>query len=109
MTMVTCLMMVGNGIRPQAASAQQGRSLAKRLLCADCGNSRADFSPNGHWMVFVDFSTRDSRFAICPRGGQAAPWRIPGTLRLDFPSVSRSAANRLSLERDGRIRAPNYG
>src|SRR5580700_850315 len=54
LTILACLIMVGNGIRPQAASAQQKHPLAKRLLCADCGDLEPDFSRDGRWMVFQD-------------------------------------------------------
>jgi Tol biopolymer transport system component len=49
--------MVGNGIRPQVASADQ--RFVKRLLCAECGDSEADFSRDGRQMVFTDWDSGD--------------------------------------------------
>ncbi len=43
--------------------------LAKRLLCADCGDQEADFSPDGRFMVFTDWDS-------------AATWR-PEKCRLE--------------------------
>ncbi len=34
-------------------------TLAKRRLCADCGDNEADFSPDGHLMVFTDWDSGD--------------------------------------------------
>jgi Tol biopolymer transport system component len=59
LTGLLCLVMAGSGIRPQVASAQQGKPLAKRLLCPDCGNWEAGFSQDGRWMVFTDSVTGD--------------------------------------------------
>jgi len=56
-TMVACLIMVGNGIRP--ASAQSAGAPAKRLLCTGCGDSEANFSPDGRLMVFTDWDSGD--------------------------------------------------
>lgn len=61
-TILACLMMAGNGIRPQAASAEQKRVLAKRLLCVDCGDSESDFSANGRLMTSVDFGSTGDIF-----------------------------------------------
>ena len=45
LTGLLCLIMVGNGIRPQVASAHQKHTLAKRLLCADCGDWERGLQP----------------------------------------------------------------
>jgi Tol biopolymer transport system component len=34
-------------------------TLAKRLLCADCGDSEADFSADGRWMAFTHWDSGD--------------------------------------------------
>ena len=48
LTMVVCLVMVGNGIRPQVASAQQHRPVVKRaLVLGPCGDREASFSRDG--------------------------------------------------------------
>jgi len=55
-TMLLCLVMVGNGVRPQAASAQGGPS--KRLVCNDnCGD--AYLSADGRFLLYTDWSTGD--------------------------------------------------
>jgi Tol biopolymer transport system component len=60
LTALLCLIMVGNGIRPQTASAQQKRALAKRLLCSGCGDLLpADLSRDGRLMVFTDWAAGD--------------------------------------------------
>ncbi len=54
-TILMCLIMVGNGIRP--AEAQQSRPIAKRLvISADAVDKDADFSPDGRSMVFTDWN-----------------------------------------------------
>jgi len=60
-TMLACLIMVGNGIRPVSAQQVRGSgTLAKRLLCAECVfNSEADFSSDGRLMVFTDWDSGD--------------------------------------------------
>jgi Tol biopolymer transport system component len=56
LTMLLCLVMVGNGIRPQVASAQGGPS--KRLVCNDnCGD--ASLSADGRFLLYTDWSTGD--------------------------------------------------
>ncbi len=103
MTMVMCLIMVGNGIRPEVASAQQGGSLAKRLLCPNCANAQADLSQNGRWMVFADWSTRDVAIRDMSTGQVKRLMANTGTAQARFPHIfTRFAANRLSLGRDGR-------
>ena len=58
-TMLLCLIMVGNGIRPVSAQQVRG-TLAKRLLCAECQfNNEADFSSDGRFMVFTDWDSGD--------------------------------------------------
>ncbi len=59
LTVLLCLLMAGNGIRPQIASADPRRPLAKRLLCSDCVDSEADFSRDGRLMVFTDWMSGD--------------------------------------------------
>jgi Tol biopolymer transport system component len=57
LTMVLCLVMVGNGVRPVAA--QQG-GLAKRLLCEGaCADNEADLSLDARMMVQTDWGTGD--------------------------------------------------
>jgi len=57
-TMALCLMMVGNGIRPQVAAAQGG--FAKRLLCeGPCADNEVDLSPDGRLIVQTDWDTGD--------------------------------------------------
>ncbi len=51
LTGLLCLIMVGNGIRPEAASAEQKHTIAKRLVCADCGEGPFDLSRDGRLMV----------------------------------------------------------
>lgn len=40
------------------ASRSSG-TLAKRLLCSDCGDSEADFSSDGRWMAFTHWDSGD--------------------------------------------------
>ena len=82
-TMLACLMMVGNGIRP--ASAQSRRAPAKRLLCAACGDSEASFSRDGRWMMFEDGDTGDIAIRDMPTGkikrlrAKSGTWNDAGT------------------------------
>jgi Tol biopolymer transport system component len=39
--------------------ARSSGTLAKRLLCADCGDSEADFSADGRWMAFTHWDSGD--------------------------------------------------
>ena len=56
LTMLLCLVMVGNGVRPQIVSAQGGA--AKRLVCNNnCGD--ASLSADGRFLVYTDWSTGD--------------------------------------------------
>jgi len=57
-TMLLCLMMVGNGVRPQAAEAQQ-RPLAKRALVPKRRISYLTLSPDGQWLGGTDWSNGD--------------------------------------------------
>ena len=58
LTMLLCLIMVGNGSRPVAA--QQSPVLAKRLICeGTCADNEANLSPDGRWMVKTDWDTGD--------------------------------------------------
>ncbi len=43
---------------PLGGSRSSG-TLAKRLLCADCGDSEADFSSDGRWMAFTHWDSGD--------------------------------------------------
>jgi len=57
-TMLLCLVMVGNGVRPVAA--EQSRPMVKRLVCTDCGNNpEPDLTRDGKSMVFVDWKKGD--------------------------------------------------
>jgi len=57
------------GNQPEMVAAAQQRlvalggsrtgTLAKRLLCADCGDSEADFSADGRWMAFTHWDSGD--------------------------------------------------
>jgi Tol biopolymer transport system component len=64
-TMLACLIMVGNGIRPVSAQQVRGSgTLARRMLCAGvdrvgCGDSEADFSSDGRWMLYTDWDSGD--------------------------------------------------
>jgi hypothetical protein len=56
-TLLLCLVMVGNGVRP--AGAQQNQALAKRLLCAECGDSESDLSLDGRSMAVTEWWSGD--------------------------------------------------
>lgn len=58
LAILLCLIMAGNGVRPQAASAKDG-PIAKRLVCSDCSYGDGRLSTDGRWMVFPDWSTGD--------------------------------------------------
>ena len=59
LAILLCLVMVGNGIRPQAVAAAGGKGLAKRLVCRDCGVGEGGFSRDGRTLVFPDSKTGD--------------------------------------------------
>ena len=48
-TLALCLIMVGNGVRPQVASAQG--PIVKRLVCVDCADFRDELSSDGKSML----------------------------------------------------------
>jgi hypothetical protein len=56
-TLLLCLVMVGNGVRP--AGAQQNQALAKRLLCAECGDLESDLSLDGRSMAVTEWWSGD--------------------------------------------------
>lgn len=58
LTMLACLIMVGNGVRPQAASAQQG-PLAKRLVPAKNDIDYYTVSSDGQWLGGTDWKKGD--------------------------------------------------
>jgi Tol biopolymer transport system component len=45
--------------RTHLGGARSSGALAKRLLCAECGDSEADLSPDGRLMVFTDWDSGD--------------------------------------------------
>jgi hypothetical protein len=100
LTGMLCLIMVGNGIRPQIASAQQKGALAKRLLCADCGTEDAAFTRDGRSMVFAadgagDLAVRDMSTGPVKRAdGDIWDFRRIRHVALALP---RPEANRLQL------------
>jgi Tol biopolymer transport system component len=56
-TTLLCLVMVGNGVRPTVARAQQTSSEPKRLLCPECVTDdplESGFSTDGRWLAFID-------------------------------------------------------
>jgi Tol biopolymer transport system component len=80
-TMLACLIMVGNGIRPLSAQQVRGSgTLAKRLLCTGCGDYEADFSPDGHLMVFGDSTSCDLAIRDMSTGRVKRLMAKPGTL-----------------------------
>jgi Tol biopolymer transport system component len=59
-TMLACLIMVGNGIRPVSAQQVRGSgTLAKRLVCTARCDDAADISPDERWLVNTDWDTGD--------------------------------------------------
>lgn len=52
------LVMIGNGARPQTASAKNG-PLAKRLVCSNCGDPDGNVSQDGRWMAYTDWDSGD--------------------------------------------------
>ncbi len=108
LTMVLCLIMVGNGVRPMAA--QQSRAIAKRLICSDCGGKyEPDLSHDGRWMglqrlgrrrywgpghvLEVDSSGCFAKPAESKRSGRSLPKRHPSR----GPISSRSCISGLNL------------
>jgi len=58
LTMLLCLVMVGNGVRPMEAQGAKGT--AKRLVCSgDCADTEANLSVDGRTMVQTDWDTGD--------------------------------------------------
>ena len=60
-TIALCLVMVGNGIRPQAASAQQagGGMAARQIWTGDGVDGMGSPSPDGNYVSFTDWATGD--------------------------------------------------
>lgn len=82
-----CLMMVGNGIRPQAASAGQGKAIAKRLVCENCG-ALASLSRDGRTEVFQDRETEDLVRRNMSTGKDTKLGVLPETDGADSPLIS---------------------
>lgn len=57
-TLMLCLVMVGNGIRPQGVSAQ-ARPTLRQIWKGDAGESRISLSADGRFLTFVDRATAD--------------------------------------------------
>jgi Tol biopolymer transport system component len=57
LTMLLCLVMVGNGVRP--ASAQQSRTLTARQLWGDSGDEEASITPDGRYFASTDWTSGD--------------------------------------------------
>ncbi len=58
LTILLCLVMVGNGVRPQAASAQ-GNEVPKRVLTPKSEMGYETLSPDGQWLGGTDWKTGD--------------------------------------------------
>src|SRR5690348_1970497 len=50
LAILLCLVMVGNGVRPQAASAEEGKLGAKRILVPKGNMEYFTLSPDGQWL-----------------------------------------------------------
>lgn len=69
-TMLLCLVMVGNGVRPQAAEAQQGQT--RTLICSGEGCAARTISPNGKYsaggvnggLTLWDLTTKKDRVLV---------------------------------------------
>jgi len=59
LTILMCLVMVGNGIRPQAASAQEGKAGVKRILVPKGKLQYLTLSPDGQWLGGTDWNSGD--------------------------------------------------
>jgi Tol biopolymer transport system component len=84
-TILLCLIMVGNGIRPVSAQ-QAGGTLAKRLVCAGvdrvgCGDSEGDFSSDGRLMVYTDWDSGDLAIHDMAAGKITRLLVKPGTMK----------------------------
>ncbi len=79
-TMVACLIMVGNGIRPVSAQQVRG-TLAKRLVCTGCGDSEGDFSSDGRLMVYTDWDSGDLAIRNMSTGQVNRLSVKPGTMK----------------------------
>jgi len=103
-TMALCLMMVGNGIRPQVASAQGG--LAKRLVCEGpgCSDNEADLSPDGRTMIQTDWDTGDLMIRDIATGQTRRLLVKPGSSRV----VPRDAFNGGTGERNAYAEKPVF-
>ena len=87
LAILLCLIMVGNGVRPQAASAKDG-PLAKRLVCSDCGASDADISRDGRWMVFQKDIESDLWLRDMSNGKSRLLQAFPGHELGESPAIS---------------------
>ena len=59
---------------------------ANRLLCADCGDSEADFSPDGRLMVFTDWDNNDLAIRDMSTGQVRRLFAKPATASKDDDS-----------------------
>ena len=70
-TTLLCLIMVGNGVRPQVASAQQG-GLARRPICQNCRlwdePLGINVSPGGRWVAYQNVSNGNLEIADLATG-----------------------------------------
>ena len=58
LTMLLCLVMVGNGVRP--VEAQGAKVAAKRLVCSgECADTEASLSADGRSVLLTDWNTGD--------------------------------------------------
>jgi len=58
-TLLLCLVMVGNGVRPQLASAQQIKPTARQVWSGPEVEPSGTISADGRYLSFIDWSTGD--------------------------------------------------
>ena len=115
LTLALCLVMVGNGIRPQVASAQSKQATRQVLTDAGTDDSGSP-SPDGRFLTFTDWSTGDLAIRDLASGAarrltsQAAPyaegyaWRSlvsADSKQVAYTLVKRSGAELRLIQADG--------
>jgi len=97
LTMVLCLIMVGNGVRP--VSAQQSQTITARQLWTDSGDEEASITPDGRYfattdwvsgdLMIRDLSTNQSKRLLAKSGGwEQAAYATSPVLSPDLRQVA---------------------
>jgi Tol biopolymer transport system component len=103
LTMLLCLVMVGNGIRPQVASAQDAGAVNRQLWTGEKVDPSGTVSSDGRLLSFTDWKTGDLSLHDLTTG-QDRRLTNKGTW-----DDSQEFASRSAISRDGKRVAYGWG